>query len=910
MYSQKVYYLSMANIGPIESNSIKTRFLLNPFIWFSVVWAFVLILHCFNFTTAYPQTSPNMVVFLLTIITISIFLAFAFNSLFLKKLKTISISSKPIWLLIILAYVVLIGECLYSRSVPLLSIFSKETTYKDFGIPIVSGFMYSFSIFLSLICSLKLIYGQGNKKANFIALLLSYGRFVIVFSRGGLILCLLLTIIIYLTKHRFTWKTVLGLLFLGIVGLYLFNVLGNIRMGYSANDSSYLLRISQFNPDYNFLSNFSWGIVYLDSPLGNLLYNEVNVAPLYSFEGLFSQMLTSVVSERLFPSFSSDLYLVIPNLTVSTMFAGGYKYFGYFGMVMIYVNMVAIIFLSCFLCKKHNFALVGCASMLTILCAMSFFDNMFYSSGNSFALIYLILFVLLFYKKSAPKVNATAPVKVASTPVVELTKETKPKQASLTKNSFYYLVYNIFNAVFPFLTALYVTRILSSEVIGDISYALNIVSYFALFAFVGIPTYGMREIAKCRDDQSKVNKLFSELFIINTVTTTISIAAYLLLIFLVPAFSGKALIIYLVVGIEIVLNYFNISWLYEGLEKFGFISIMNVVTKIFSLICLILLVRSEENTIWYALLSVVGISGNYLLSFFFYPKCAKFTKEGLSFKQHFKPILLLVTVNLAIEIYSLLDITMIGAIMPDKSHVAYYKYAHQIQKTLLMAINTITLVLVPRLAKYYKDGKIKEYNSLITKTLSIIILLAIPMVVGTVFVSDSIVVWLYGDEYIASSIILKVLVPIVLISPIGYLLGSRVCLVTNHEKYMPIAVGVGALINIGLNAWFIILWGEVGAAIASLVSEIVVLVVYLVFSHKYFKLSLNIKNYLKILSAIILMSGYLVLIYFLVEPEILKVTLEIVGAIAIYFGVLLLTKEEATTTMAKKIFKRNLGATK
>ena len=381
------------------NNRVKTRFLLNPFLWFSLVWIFVLFIHSFNFLPAYPETSTKMYIFLITIILISIFLAFLFNSLFLKKLKVININSKPIWIIIAISYAILIFEALYSKTVPLISAFSAQTTYMDFGVPILSGFMYSFFIFISMICSLKLVYGKGNKWPNFFALLLSYGRFVIVFSRGGLIICLAITIIIYFTKSKFNWVSILVLLILFVLGLYFFNVLGNIRMGYSSNDSSYLLKISKFNKDYYWLSNFSWGIAYIDSPLGNLLYNEANVAPLNSLDGLFSQLLTSVVSERLYPDYSSGLYLVVPNLTVSTMFAGGYKYYGYFGMTIVYLNMVAIIFISCALCKKNNFALIGCASILTILTATSFFDNMFYTSGNSFALIYLIIYIYAFYKE-------------------------------------------------------------------------------------------------------------------------------------------------------------------------------------------------------------------------------------------------------------------------------------------------------------------------------------------------------------------------------------------------------------------------------------------------------------------------------------------------------------------------------
>ena len=78
------------------------------------------------------------------------------------------------------------------------------------------------------------------------------------------------------------------------------------------------------------------------------------------------------------------------------------------------------------------------------------------------------------------------------------------KQKSLTKNSLYYLIYNTLNILFPFVTGIYVSRTLLQVNIGDVAYAQNIVQYFVTFAYLGIPTYGMREIAKIRNDKNKV----------------------------------------------------------------------------------------------------------------------------------------------------------------------------------------------------------------------------------------------------------------------------------------------------------------------------------------------------------------------------------------------------------------------
>ena len=84
-------------------------------------------------------------------------------------------------------------------------------------------------------------------------------------------------------------------------------------------------------------------------------------------------------------------------------------------------------------------------------------------------------------------------------------------EKSLSKNSVYMLFYNVLNMIFPLLTGIYVAKVLLPSDVGKVASAQNIVTYFVIFAFLGIPTYGLREVAKYKNDGEKLNKLFSEL---------------------------------------------------------------------------------------------------------------------------------------------------------------------------------------------------------------------------------------------------------------------------------------------------------------------------------------------------------------------------------------------------------------
>lgn len=465
-----------------------------------------------------------------------------------------------------------------------------------------------------------------------------------------------------------------------------------------------------------------------------------------------------------------------------------------------------------------------------------------------------------------------------------------PNNKSLTKNSIFYLIYNVLNVIFPFITGIYVTHILLPDSIGLVETAKNFVQYFVIFSFLGIPTYGLREISKNRNDKEKLNKTYTELMIINCISTIIFCIIYLLLIFTMTK-PKENICLYLIVGLSLLLNLFNNSWLYEGLEEFKYISLRNLLFKIVSFLCLILFVKDEDDYLIYAFITVIGTAGNYILNIINSKKFVKLEFYNLNLKQHMNSIIYLVVVNLAIEIYSLIDVTMLG-IFCDNDTVAFYSYGVKIYKILLQIINTFTMVLVPRVSLLYKEGKIEEFNVLLTKTLKLIILITIPMIVGIFFTANILITKIYGQEYIRSANVLKILALILIISPIGYLLGSRVLLASGNEKKMIIPVICGAIFNVIGNAILIPDFQEIGASVASVIGELSVMLVYVFLGKKYFKLNSIKNNLIKETVAVVLMSCFLFIVNTFIINSLIKTVIQICGAVIIYAGTLIVLKDE------------------
>ncbi len=465
--------------------------------------------------------------------------------------------------------------------------------------------------------------------------------------------------------------------------------------------------------------------------------------------------------------------------------------------------------------------------------------------------------------------------------------------SSLSKSGLYYLIYNVLNIAFPFMTGIYVSHVLLPENIGEVAAAQNLAQYFVILAYLGIPTYGLREISKLRNNHVERSRMFSELYIINLISTVSFLCVYLVIIFSVQSYKNE-IALYIVTGLSIALNAFNINWLFGGLEEFKFISIRNLIFKGVAFIFLIIFVKSENDVIFYALVTVVGTAGNYIVDMVCAPKFVTFTLKGLVFKRHLKPIFFLVVVNLAIELYSLIDITMMNFIC-NKDSIAFYKYGRSIEAILLQVVNTFTIVLVPRISYYYKEKRLSDFNLLLSKGLELILLCGLPMIIGLYFTADFLLVKLYGELYIASAAVLKLLSLLLLISPIGYLLGSRVMLVTGLEKLMMIPVGVGAIVNIIGNYLLIPNYSEIGAALASVFSELVVMVVYIIMSRKYFKLVGILNDLWKILLGGTVIGFYLFVIGRMDINEWISIGIKIAGSILLYGFLLLVMKEKVVT---------------
>ena len=166
------------------------------------------------------------------------------------------------------------------------------------------------------------------------------------------------------------------------------------------------------------------------------------------------------------------------------------------------------------------------------------------------------------------------------------------------------------------------------------------------------------------------------------------------------------------------------------------------------------------------------------------------------------------------------------------------------------------------------------------------------MIVGIQFTARYLICLLYGETYLPSVSVERVLSLALIISPVGYLLGSRVMLVSKQENKMAICVGAGAVVNVIGNFFLIRICAEMGAAIASVIGEIVVMTVYLHFGRKVFRLYPYKSTLLKVIIAAAAEAAVLFLCRLLVPNEMIRTILQIILGIVTYVLVLYATHDD------------------
>jgi O-antigen/teichoic acid export membrane protein len=393
----------------------------------------------------------------------------------------------------------------------------------------------------------------------------------------------------------------------------------------------------------------------------------------------------------------------------------------------------------------------------------------------------------------------------------------------MKKNYFYNLSLAVTNILFPVLSFPYASRILGPEGIGKVQLASSFAQYFALFAALGIPIYGIQEVAKIRHNRLKLDTVFSELFSL----------VYAAVIFTVPYFSS-GIEVYSYAGLIVLLGFSSIDWLYSGLEDFKSLAVRTIIVKLLALVFLYLFVKNANDYRNYLFVTIFSLVGNNLINVMMIRGKATLRLPSRQLLRHLKPLFYIFSTTIAASMYAVLDTVLLG-FLSNELAVGLYTAAVKLCKVAIPFVTSISLILIPQISKNSEEGNKERVQDLLDTSFHFISFFSIPLGAGLLLLAPEVIIIFSGSKFHDAAASMRVLALLPLVIGFGYFFAFQVLVPGGRYREMFYSALIGVACCLILNFLLIPLYREMGTAITNVASELLVTVSYFLFVRKYFE---------------------------------------------------------------------------
>mgnify|MGYP003898979061 FL=1 len=469
--------------------------------------------------------------------------------------------------------------------------------------------------------------------------------------------------------------------------------------------------------------------------------------------------------------------------------------------------------------------------------------------------------------------------------------------SSVKKNLFYSLLYQIVTTALPLITVPYVSRVLQANGIGIYTFTFSITQYFILFGTLGLTLYGNRQIAYTRDDKEKLSKTFWSILFLRIITIGFAAILYVIIFFRIKEYKE----IYMVQTINIVAAILDISWLYTGIEDFKKTVTRNLIVRIVGVCFIFAFVKTKDDLMLYVLINgLTSLLGNILLWFYIPGIVNKVKLHRNEILIHLLPSIKLFIPQVAMQVYVVLDKTMLG-LLSNLTEVGYYEQSEKVVKISLNLITILGTVMLPRVSNLFAKGEDEKIKNYLNFSLRGVACVAIPLTFGIISITDKFVPWFFGTGFEPVKYIIPLLSPILYLIATSNVIGIQYLLPTNKTREFTISVTSGAIVNLLMNLVLIPKFGAIGACLGTLSAELTVTLV----QYKYINKDVDIRYYFEGIKKYIITGVIMLLVVkmigYTLNPNIITTVFQIFMGTFVYIVGLIILREEYSNSLVKSL---------
>lgn len=380
----------------------------------------------------------------------------------------------------------------------------------------------------------------------------------------------------------------------------------------------------------------------------------------------------------------------------------------------------------------------------------------------------------------------------------------------------------------------------------------------------------------------------------------ISYAAFFLCLAFVPRLRDERTL-YIITSFTILLTSVGMEWLYKGLEQYTYITVRSIVFKFVALIAMFLLIHRQEDYVIYGGITIFAASASNIFNLINAHKYIDMHLVGNYRPQrHLKAVAVFFAMACATTIYTHLDTVMLGFMATDED-VGYYNAAVRIKTILVSIVTSLGTVLLPRASYYIEHKEYEEFKRISRKALNFVVILASPlMLYFTLFAREGILL-LSGNAYEKAVLPMQIIMPTLLFIGLSNITGIQILVPMGKEKVVLHSEIAGAIVDLVINALLIPRYTSAGAALGTLIAELVVLLWQYISLRQQLADAMHQIKYGAVLVALALAGITAITTKQLNISVFFVLCISAILFFGIYTVVLLLTKEPMTLEIANQV---------
>jgi len=426
----------------------------------------------------------------------------------------------------------------------------------------------------------------------------------------------------------------------------------------------------------------------------------------------------------------------------------------------------------------------------------------------------------------------------------------------ISRNTAYLAAAEMVSKVLQFVVMIYAARLLSQEDFGKFSFALSLSFIAMILADWGLNQLLVRTVAR---DKGGLEKYVANSIFLKIIFSALSGAFIVIVLNLFRYPQTTKGIVYIIWLFAILGTFTELLYsIFRAFERMEFDSLLKITRMAVLAAASITILVLGKGIVAFSVSFVAVEAGVVLMGSLIVWRV--FSRGRLSFSlldvAYMKSMLReALPFGLAIlfgSLYFYISGFMLSVMEGDVA-VALFSSAYNIALAVLFVPMVYTNAIYPVLSRYHASSR-EKLALLYGRSLKYLYIIGLPVSVGLYALSDGIVAFLYGAEYAAASLVLKIIAWYLFLKFVNFHLGITLSAIDRQKQRM-IGQGITAGVNVLLNLILIPLYGIAGAAISTLVTEVVLFITYHTFVSKTVRLPFSVGGVARPLIAAVLMFG-------------------------------------------------------